>query len=64
MSIVYRNLNLDAIWGSAWEHAKKYFLTIFAMNIIIYFCSNFVSSLFTDTTGLLMLLQMPIATPS
>ena len=57
METTFKVLNLDTIWNKSWEHAKQYFLPIFAMNVIIYLSSKFISSLFYSTTQLTMALQ-------
>ena len=50
-------LNLDIIWGQSWVQAKKHFLPIFLMNIIIYMCSKVLGGIFYSTAELTMILQ-------
>lgn len=53
----YKVLDIDYIWGDAWENAKKHFLSIFAMNVIIYICTNVIGGMFYNTTELMSFLQ-------
>lgn len=56
MTTTFKQLSLDTIWNLSWNQAKKHFITIFAMNFIIWLCGQ-ISGLFANTTPLLMTLK-------
>lgn len=58
MTNTFRQLSLDAVWNLSWNQAKKNFLVIFAINIIIWLCGQ-LSSLFANTTQLMVMLKDP-----
>lgn len=58
MSITYKQLSLDSVWNLSWNQAKKHFIVIFAMNVLLWLCSQ-ISTFFVNTTSLVMTLKDP-----